>query len=178
MHYKTIYILPLFEGQLYFQSPGSEDEEDAANRFFKVRHYRLNNALQATHFFEANTDLHFSAEPSIKKITAANSRQYILNPSGGLIAKFYDFLSCRWRILYQGYWLLFVNQFATTSDLLYSFKLCSTDPEECFLTLREAKLLAATLRIQALMFKEPERLRANAHFIESQINTLKEGIEK
>ncbi|HEV2524413.1 MAG TPA: hypothetical protein VGU44_04725 [Gammaproteobacteria bacterium] len=178
MHYKTTYILPLFERQIYFQSPWHEDEEDAANRFFNIRNNQLNKHAQATPFFQANTDLYFSAKLNLKENASARGRAYILNSSGGLIAKFYDFVSERWRILYQGPWLLFVNQFSTTSESLYSFKFSKTDAEECFLTLTEAKLLAVNLRIQALMFKEPERLRADAHFIESQINTLKEGAKK
>ncbi len=163
MHYKTTYILPLFERQIYFQSQQHEDEEDAANRFFNMRNNQMNKRAQATPFFEVNTDLHFSAELRLKE-KAARTREYILNSSGGLTAKFYDFLLGQWRILYQGSWLSFVNQFATLSEPLYGFKLSETDSKERFLTLPEAKLLALNLRVQALMCKEPARLRLDAHF--------------
>jgi len=176
MQYKTTYILPLFERQIYFQSRCVEDEEDAANRFFKMRNHQFNKRAQATPFFEANTDLHFITELSLKE--SPKGREYSLNSSGGLTAKFYDFLSDRWRVLYQGTWLSFVNQFATLNELLYGFKLSETDSEERFLTIREAKFLAVNLRIQALIFKKPERLRLEAHFIESQINALKEEINR
>jgi hypothetical protein len=178
MHYKTTYILPLFERQIYFQSGCIEDEEDAANRFFNMRNNQMNKRAQATPFFQVNTDLHFRAELSLKEKVSARGREYILNSSGGLTAKFYDFLLGQWRILYQGSWLSFVNQFATLSEPLYGFKLSETDSKERFLTLPEAKLLALNLRVQALMFKEPARLQLDAHFIESQISTLKKGTKK
>jgi hypothetical protein len=178
MHYKTTYILNLFERQIYFQSEYIEDEEDAANRFFNMRNNQMNKRAQATPFFEVNTDLHFSAELSLKEKVSARGREYILNSSGGLTAKFYDFLLGQWRILYQGSWLSFVNQFATLSEPLYGFKLSETDSKERFLTLPEAKLLALNLRVQALMFKEPARLRLDANFLESQIDTLKKEAKK
>lgn len=174
MTYKTTYVLPLLDGWIYFQSLWHEDEEFAANRFFKMHTCQFNSFDQTSNFFEANTDLHFSCESSVERTASIRDRQYILNKAGGLTAKFYDFSQSRWRISYQGSWLLFVNQFATISDPLYGFKLSGTDAKECFLTLTEAKLLTVTLRIQALTFKELEHLRADAHFIENQINTLKE----
>ena len=138
----------------------------------------MNTHAQATPFFEVNTDLYFSAEVSLKETASTRGREYILNSAGGLIAKFYDFVSGRWRILYQGSWLSFINQFATLSEPLYSFKLSETNAEKRFLTLQEAKLLVVNLRMEVLMFEESERLRADAHFIESQINTFKRGTRK
>lgn len=176
MQYKTTYILSLFERQIYFQSRCIEDEEDAANRFFKMRNYQFNKRAEAMPFFEANTDLYFIAEPNPKE--NSKDREYSLNSSGEIIAKFYDFLLGQWRVLYQGPWFLFVNQFATLSEPLYGFNLSQTDSEERFLTLAEAKLLAINLRIQVLTFKEAERLRLDARFIENQIHTLKEEAQR
>ena len=178
MHYKTTYILPLFERQIYFQSGCIEDEEDAANRFFKMRNNQMNTHAQATPFFEVNTDLHFNAELSLQENASTRGREYILNSAGGLIAKFYDFVLGRWRILYQGSWLSFINQFATLSEPLYSFKISETNAEERFLTIQEAQLLVVNLRMKALMFEERGCLRADAYFIESQVNTLKRGTKK
>ncbi len=177
MHYKTTYVLPLLERQIYFQSQWHEDEEDAANRFFKMHLCQFNHSDQASHFFEANADLSFSSELSSKRSLGARYREYVLTEAGGLIAKFYDVSQYRWRVLYQGCWLSFVNQFATVNEPLYRFKLCLTDGKTGVLTLVEAKFLVEAFKIRALISKDAASFQAKAHFIENQIEALQREVK-
>jgi hypothetical protein len=171
MQYQTTYVLPFFGKLIYFQSRWHEDEEIAANRFFKMRHSGSNQAVEATPFYQANTDLDFNDESYVKE--GISRHLYILNPDGGLTVKFYDFLANSWRTSYQGPWWVFVNQFTALSDSLYGFRLLDNDTQVRFLTLREAAFLATNLRIRALLCKDPMNFQKGALFIEAQINTFK-----